>query len=237
MPDVSAALSREQLAIGEFTNAMAHLRDEFERPEDRDSVAALTEAMIAFGLCELRMRRSERLQAVGLYERGAKELAASALAENKRGLAALPRVRPLIKRLSNEETDDETLARWREASPELRLAWREQVAELDVEAVKASQLVRMGDEICDAVDKGGLAGLGEHLAGRLAEFGKVRRSRNRGTLPAESFPWWKIVAAALVWGVGVGVMFLLIAFRAGPLAMFGWWFVIGVMTFCIAIGC
>jgi hypothetical protein len=236
MPDATAVVSREQLAIGEFNNAMSHLRSELERPEDRESVAALTEAMLAFGVCELRMRRSERLQAVGLHTTEAKELAASALAENKRGLAMLPRVRPLIKRFSSEETDEKALAAWREASTRLRQEWREQVAELDIEAVKARQLLRMADEVCDAVDTGGLAGLGQHLTERLTELGKLRRSKSRGT-EAESFPWWKIVAAAITWGFGVGIMFLLIMFRAGPLAMFGWWFMIGIMTFCIAIGC
>jgi hypothetical protein len=215
---------------------MSHLRAEFERPEDRDSVAALTEAMLAFGVCELRMRRSERLKVVGVHTAEAKELAASALAENKRGLAALPSARPLIKRFAGEETGEDVLASWREASSQLRQEWREQVADLDIEAVKARQLIQMADEVCDAADKGGLAGLGQHLTERLAELGKVRRSKSRGT-EAESFPYWKIVAAAIAWGFGVGVMILLITRRAGPLAMFGWWFVIAVITFCIAIGC
>ena len=236
MPDATAVMTLEQQAMGQFNSAMFHLRSELERPEDRDSVAFLTEALLAFGSCELRMRRSERLQVVGLHESEAKELAASALAENKRGLAALSRARPLIKRFSGEEMDENAFALWREASSQLRHDLRVQVADLDIDASEARQLIRMADQVFDAADKGGLGGLGQHLAERLAELGKVRRSKGRGTQTG-SFAFWKIVAAAAILSVGVGVLILLIVSRAGPLAVYGWFWFMGVIGLLIGLGC
>jgi len=229
-------MSREQQSAAEFIDAMSHLRSEFQRPEDRLAVTALTEAALRFGSCELRMRRAQRLQVVGLHEVEANELAASAMAENELGLAALPGVRPLIERLSNEERDERVLSLWRETSPRLREEWRERVADLDVEAVKARQLIRLADEVCEAVDGDGVAGLGSHLAHRLEELEKLRRSEDRGT-QAESFPYWKIVIAAFVWGVGVAVMIGMIAGGAPWWDMFALWAFIAVVTFIIALGC
>lgn len=235
MPDATTSMSREQQAAAEFTNAMSHLA-EFGRPEDRLAITALTEVALRFGGCELRMRRSERLQVVGLHTSESKELAASALAENELGLAALPAVRPLIDGLSNEKTDENVLALWREASPRLRKEWREQVGDLDVEAVKARQLIRLADQVCDAADGDGLAGLGRHLADRLEELEKVRRSEDRGTR-AESFPYWKIVLAAIFWGIGVGWTIDLLSRGAPWWSPFLVWLFVAVVTFCIALGC
>jgi hypothetical protein len=228
-------MSHEQRAAAEFTNAMSHLA-EFGPPEDRLPITALTEVALRFGGCELRMRRSERLQVVGLHTSESKELAASAVAENELGLVALPAVRPLIDRLSSGKTDEKVLALWREASPRLRKEWREQVADLDVEAVKARQLIRLADEVCDAADSDGLAGLGRHLGDRLAELEKARRSEDRGTR-AESFPYWKIVLAAIFWGIGVGYTIDLLSKGAPWYAPFLLWLVIAIFTFCIALGC
>ena len=236
MPDANAVMSREQHAAVEFTNAMFHIRSEFKRREDQHAVTALTEAALQFGNCELRMRRSERLKVLGLHKAEANELAKSAMAENELGLAALTSVRPLIERLSNEETDRKAVSLWRKSLPRLRQEWRQQVADLDLEATKARQIIRMIDEVCEAANGEGLAGLGRYLSDRLNELQKVRRSKTRGT-QAESFPYWKIVLAAVVWGLSVAVTYMLIKDGAPWWAPFLWWVIAAIITFCIALGC
>jgi hypothetical protein len=236
MPDANAVMSREQHAAVEFTNAMSHIRSEFKRREDQHAVTALTEAALQFGNCELRMRRSERLKVLGLHKAEANELAKSAMVGNELGLAALSGVRPLIERLSNEETDQKAVSLWRKSLPRLRQEWRQQVADLDLEAAKARQIIRMVDEVCEAANREGLAGLSRYLSHRLDELQKVRRSKNRGT-QAESFPYWKIVLAAVIWGLSVAVTYMLIKDGAPWWAPFLWWVLVAIMTFCIALGC
>jgi hypothetical protein len=229
-------LSREQRAEADFGDGMAQLRSHFDMPEGRAAVDAMSEAMLRFGACERRMRRAERLQAFGLHEAEARELTESALASNERGLAALAGVRPLIDQLSGQETDPEALSRWRESSPQLRADWRANVAEVDLSAHHAQILSRLMDECCDAVDERGAVGLGHHLSRTLDELEKARRSDDRGT-HADSFPYWKIVAAAAVFGFTVVTVQILLS-RGAP-----WWAValvllLGIIaTFIVAIGC
>jgi anti-sigma-K factor RskA len=142
------------------------------------------------------LRRCERLKARGLHKAQANELAKSAIVENELGLTALSGVRPLIERLSNEETDQKAVSLWRKSLSQLREEWRQQVADLDVDAAKAREVIRMVDEVCEAANREGPAGLGRYLSDRLNELQKVRRSKKRGT-QAESFPYWKIVVAAV----------------------------------------
>lgn len=237
MPDASSSMSRELRAAAEFTNGMSHLRAQFELPEDRRSVDAMTEAALRFGSCELRMRRSERLQALGVHKAEAKELAKAALADHELGLAALPGARPLAARLSKLETDGEALARWRkEVAPRLRAEVREHVAELDLPADTAKQLVSMMDEGIDVAEADGFAGLGKHLSRTLDALDKARRSKNRGT-QIGTFPYWKIIAAAAFWGFGVAATISLIINGAPWWHAFLVWLFVAIVTFCIALGC
>ena len=228
--------SREQRAAADFSEAMSQIRSRHEVPEGRHAVDALTEAAMRFATCERRMRRSERLRALDLRQGEAKELAESALAENELGLTALPGVQPYIDHLSKQETDAEALALWRESSPRLRAEWREHVAELDLSAEHAQLLNRIADECCDAVDAEGFSGLGRHISRHLEELDEARRSEDRGTRAA-SFPYWKIVLAAIFWGIGVGWTIDLISRGAPWWAPFLVWLLIAIITFIIALGC
>ena len=236
MPDSTAAISREQRAAADFSDAMFHIRSRFASREDRLSVDALTEAALRFAACELRMRRSDRLRAVALHEDEAEELAESAITENDLGLTALSGVRSLIDRLSKEETKKDGLSLWRKASPRLRTEWRRHVAEVDLGAAEARQLIEIADHACAAVDTDGLAGLGRHLSAKLEELEAVRRTEGRGT-QAASFPYWKIVLAALAWGIGVGITFDMITNGAPWYQPWLVWLVIALITFCISLGC
>jgi hypothetical protein len=236
MPDANAVMSREQHAAVEFTNAMFHLRSEFERREDQHAVTAMIEAALRFGDCELRMRRSERLNALGLHRTEASELAKSAMVNNELGLTALPGVRPLIERLSSEETDRKAASLWRKALASMRQEWRHQIADLDLDAAKARQIMRMVEEVCEAANRDGLAGLGQHLSDRLIELQKVRRTKNRGT-QAESFPYWKIAVAAVYWGFTVAATYILITQGAPWWQPFLVWVIAAIVTFCVALGC
>jgi hypothetical protein len=212
----SAWLSREQRAEGDFVEAMTQLRARFEQPEGRTAVDATTEALLRFGSCERRMRRAERLRALGLRESEADELTASALADNERGLAALAGVRPFLTYLSKQEPDPEALPLWREASPQIRAEWRAHVAELDLGRDDARHLYRIMDECCDATDEASLDGLGRHLARTLDELEQARRADDRGT-HAASFPYWKIVVAAAILGIAISSAVFLIT-NGAP-----WW--------------
>jgi hypothetical protein len=235
--DTTTSMTREQRAVAEFSDAMSQLRSRIELPGGRLAVDALTEAAVRFGTCELRMRRSERLQALGPHGAEAKALAESALSNNERGLEALPGARPLVDQLSKREADSEALSLWRESSPRLRADWREQVAELDMGPDEARHLIRIADECCDAVDAEGLGGLGRHLSHTLETLDEVRRSEDRGTHTASYFPWWKIVMAALLWGIGVGVAYDMITNGAPWWQPWLVWVVIGLLTLVVALGC
>jgi anti-sigma factor RsiW len=91
-------------------------------------------------------------------------------------------------------------------------------------------------ECFSSIDKEGLAGLSRYLHGQVEELDKVRRTPERGTW-ANSFPWWKIVAAAIWLGVTAFAVWQAVTFGAP------WWsiamiiFVALVGTILIALGC
>jgi hypothetical protein len=176
------------------------------------------------------------LRTVGLHKAEAKELVTLAMADNKRGLAALSGVRPLIDRISKQETDERTRELWREASPQLRAEWRQHVADLDVAPDEALQLLGIADKACEAADSDGLAGIGRYLRETLGELNKVRRTKDRGT-PAGSFPYWKIVLAAIFWGIGVAWTIDLLSRGAPWWSPYLVWLVVAIVTFIIALGC
>jgi len=229
-------LSREQRAEAEFGAAMTQLRSHFEQPEGRTAVDALAELMLRFGACERQMRRAERLRVLGHDLAEVQELEQRALQDNERGLAALPGVRPFIDYLASQAPDADGLARWRESSPQVRAEWRDRVAELDLGADDAQHLTRLMDECCDAVDEAGAPGLGQHISRTMEELEQARRSADRGTRAA-SFPYWKIVAAAAVFGLTVAAVNVLLS-RGAP-----WWLpflvaLVGIiLLFVTAIGC
>lgn len=239
MESASEVLMQEQQAKFEFTRAIANLRSRFsnsDSPQFLTALDAITEAVLRFGTCELRMRRAERLDALGLADLEVKRLKSTAITNNKRGLAALKGVRPFVDELETTKSNPEELALWRKSSPDLRAEWREQVSQVNVSAENARHLVRMMDECCEALDRDGAAGLGKHLSTTLAELEKQRRASNRGTQEA-SFPWWKIVAAAAIVGWTVGGLYTLIQLGAP------WWnyalvvLAMSVMIICTAMGC
>ncbi len=63
----TGVLSREQEAIADFAQAMTQLRSRSEKPETSSALDGMSEAIIRFASCEFRMRRLERIQALG-YE-------------------------------------------------------------------------------------------------------------------------------------------------------------------------
>jgi len=227
----------EQQAKVDFGIAMAQIRPHLaELAEGPPALDAITEAILQFGTCELRMRRAERLRALGLAEAEAVALAETALADNERGLAALSGVQPFADALTGQLANDETLSTWRDASREIRVEWRDQVSQLDVAADDAQHLARIMDECCAAIDEEGLRGLGQYLSRQVEELGEVRRSDDRGTR-AGSFPIWKIVAAAGILGLTAFVVWILTTTRAP------WWnfflvaLVACVLMLLVALGC
>jgi hypothetical protein len=216
---------------------MARLRPGFaDLPEGEAAMDAMTEACLSFGVCELRMRRAERLRALEIRESEAAELVESALSQHERGLQALNAVRPLAEYLSAQGARQEELELWRQSSREIRADWRRHVSELDVGQDDARHLMRIMDQWCDALDADGLGGLGRYVAGQLGELDSARRSEDRGTRAA-SFPWWKIVAAAAILGMTAYAVWILITSGAP------WWAfwltaqIACIMLLLIALGC
>jgi hypothetical protein len=229
-------LSREQRAEASFVDGMTQLRSHVEQPEGRAAVDALTEAMLRFGACERRMRRAQRLRVLNDSKVDLAELEESALKDNARGLSALAGLKPFVELLSTAETSAAELALWRVSSPDIRAEWRDRVAEVDLSQADAQHLARIMDECCDAIDEAGAAGLGSHLARTLEELETARRSDDRGT-HAASFPYWKVVTAAAVFGLTIAAVNMLLS-RGAP-----WWapFLVAllgvILVFVSAIGC
>jgi hypothetical protein len=239
MSTASDVFMQEQQAKLEFTRAISNLRSHFsnsDSPQFLTAFDALTEAALRFGTCELRMRRAERVDALGLAKLEVKHLKRTAISNNMRGLAALAGVRPFVEELETTKSSPEELALWRKSSPDLRAEWREQISEINVNAENTRHLVRMMDECCEALDRDGAAGLGKHLLATLTELEEQRRASNRGTQEA-SFPWWKIVVAAAIVGWTVYGLYTLIQLGAP------WWnyalvvLAMSVMLIFAALGC
>jgi hypothetical protein len=237
MSDTVTWLSRDQQAQIDFSQAILRLRPYLASlPEGPPALDAMTEAALRFGTCELQMRRSERLRKLKLAEAEASRLVDSALANHERGLLALPAVRTFAEAVAGQPPDDQTLSQWRDYSPTIRRESREQLGELDLSADDAGHLARIFDECYDAIDEGGLSGLGRNLSTRLEELDDVRRSLDRGTRAA-SFPWWKIVAAGAIVGLTAYAVWTLLASGAP------WWnfflvaLVACIMMLCVAMGC
>lgn len=237
MSDKAAWRSREQQAQADFSHAIQQFRPYLEDlPEGPRALDAMTEALLRFGTCEIRMRRAARLRALDMGEPEAAALVKSALAHHERGLAALPEVRPIAAALAARPPDEQDLARWREASPAILADWHEQLAGLDIGESDARHLARIMRECHDAVGADGLPGLGRHLTAQLDELERVRRSDDRGTREA-SFPWWKIIAAAAILGMTAYAVWVLIMSGAP------WWnfylvaLVACVMMLLVALGC
>jgi hypothetical protein len=255
MTTMSSVMSAEQQVKAEFIDSTLRLRAyvvEASFPGAVKAWDAFTEACLNFGECELRMRRSERLQGLDLAAEEAARLAELAVANNERGLAALPSLRPFLTALAEQEHDERVLSEWRALSADVRAEWRDQVSQLDLEAFAAQTLVRMMDECCDTADRDGLRGLGDYLAAHVERLDQQRRSPDRGTRPASTdlvqfedtafpsvgpFPGWKVEGAAYVFGVTLAFVILLLSAGAP------WWnFFLVALIACIflllvALGC
>jgi hypothetical protein len=237
MSDKPSPLSREQQIAADFGAAMAQFRPGLaDVPEGGRALDAMTEAVLRFGTCELRLRRVDRLRELGLRDAEATELFESALSHHERGLQALASVRPFVDFLAAQDRDSQALRRWQESSPQIRAEWRDHVGDLDVGRDDAAHLARIADQWCDALDSGGIAGLGRYLSDRLNELDEARRSPDRGT-HAASFPWWKIVAAAFILGMTAYSVWILITSGAP------WWAfwllaqIACIMMLLVALGC
>lgn len=205
MNNASGIFMTEHQAKLEFVRANSDLRSHFsdsDSPQFLAAFDALTEAALRFGTCELRMRRAERLDVLGLAGPEVESLKSTALTNNQRGLAALEGVRSFIDQLESTKSRPEELDLWRKISPDLRAEWRDQISEVNVSAENARHLVRLMDECSEAIDRDGVAGLGQHFSATLAELEKQRRAPNRGTQEA-SFPFWKLLFVAGFFGIAI----------------------------------
>jgi hypothetical protein len=221
-------MSREQQAAYEWGAAMSELRSGIDGPpEALAALDALRETGLRFAACERRMRRAERLNAVGLHEAESATLVGLALADHERGLTALRPAREFAESLMAQDTDEQELLRWRESSTEIRSQWRHHVSELDLGSDDARHLIRIMDECCDSVDEHGINGIGRYLSRCLQDLEEARRSDDRGTRQG-SFPWWKIVLAAIILGLTAWEVWTLLS-RGAP-----WWnFFLVALVNCI----
>jgi hypothetical protein len=239
MATKSSWLSRDQSAQADFARDVSALKafvgdgDQFGLSGVIDAFAAATSR---FGSCELSIRRAERLAVVGASPEEAKLLTERALRENDRGLAAIAAVQGFVDGLGKVPIDDQARKRWSAESKDIQDHWTEQLTQLDVGASDARHLLKMTQDAFGAINDGGPAGLGEYLAGHLAELDKVRRTPERGTW-TNSFPWWKIVAAAIWLGITAFAVWRAVTFGAA------WWdvamiiFIALIGTILIALGC
>jgi hypothetical protein len=216
---------------------MSQFRPDFNEVEEgQTAIDALTEALLRFGTCELQMREAARLEALELDEQHRQLLVESAQSHNEKGLTALAAVRPFADVLRRQPDDEKTLSGWRESSGEIRAEWRHEVSQLDVGGDDSQHLYKIMDECGSVLDKAGLKGLGGYLSGRIAELEVARRSPSRGT-EAASFPFWKIIGAAIILGVTIWEVWNLLSIRAP------WWqfWLIAqincVAMLCMALGC
>jgi len=239
MATTSSWLSRDQTAQSEFAR---HVSDLKTYAGDRgptgfmDAIDALASATSRFGACELNIRRAERLGVFETSAAEAKHLRGRGLELNDHGLEALRAFREFVDGLEKLPVDSSGRERWSAESKEMRAQFREQLAQVDVGEADAKHLATMTEQCFSAIDDKGLAGLAGYLRGHLDELDKVRRTPERGTW-AHSFPWWKIVAAAIWLGVSVVAVWQAVTFGAP------WWsiamiiFVALVGTILIALGC
>jgi len=239
MTTVSSWLSREQKAQADFLTEVSKLKTyvgDLAPDGFKDAIDALTSATSRFGDCELRVRAAERFAVIGVSAEEATSLNARGLASNERGLAALGVFTTFVDGLEKVQVRKGAAELWAAESPDIRDQWREQLAQLDLGPADAKHLVGMMDECFSAIDKDGMTGLSRYLRDQVEELDKVRRTPERGTW-ANSFPWWKIVAAAIWLGVSVYAVWQAVTYGAP------WWsiamiiFIALIGTVLIALGC
>jgi hypothetical protein len=155
-------------------------------------------------------------------------------------------VRPFADALAAEEIDEQELAAWRENSPQLRADWRDSIKDVELDPEVVGQLATQMDKVCDAVDEGGLPGLGRHIAGLIDELESLRRPEPANIRPSDREPAAalpaavvaaKIISIAIIMGFAAGFIRYLISTGAP------WWnpFLVGLVA-CItclfvALGC
>ena len=239
MATTASWLSREQAAQADFIRHVAELKA-FAGDADKTSFGEAIDAFASvtrrFGTCELSIRRGERLGVVGTSRAESKALLEHGRHANEGGLAALGSVQAFVDDLAATPVDDTAQGRWKAESSTVRAEWKEQLAQVDIGASDARHLVRITDACFSSLDEAGPAGLSRYLAEQLAELEKVRRTPERGTW-ANSFPWWKIVAAAIWLGITAYAVWRAITYGAA------WWdvamiiFIALIGTILIALGC
>ena len=239
MATTASWLSREQTAQDDFLREVSQLKafaGELETPAIGKAIDALAAATSRFGSCELQIRRAERLGVVGVSPDEAATLTKRGLKANEGGLEALNVFRAFIDELGKTTPDEGAQKRWKSESAEVRRQWSEQIAQVDAGAADTTHLMDMTRQCFDAIDAGGPTGLAGYLQERVSELEEVRRTPERGTW-ANSFPWWKIVAAAIWLGVTAFAIWRAVTFGAA------WWdvamivFIALIGTILIALGC
>jgi hypothetical protein len=239
MTTKSSWLSREQTAQSDFLTEVSKLKTyvgDLGPAGFKEAIDGLTSATSRFGDCELRIRAAERFTVIGVFADEVTSLTDRGLASNERGLAALGAFTAFVDGLEKVPTHKGATERWAAESKDIRDQWREQLAQLDLGPADAKHLVGMTDECFSSIDTDGMAGLARYLRGHVEELDKVRRTPERGTW-ANSFPWWKIVAAAIWLGVTAYAVWQAVTYGAP------WWsiamiiFVALVGTILLALGC
>jgi hypothetical protein len=247
MSDLAHFMGREQQAKADFVGAMAQMRPYPPSPEEGPAALdAMTDAALHFGISDLRTRQADRLSTLGIDEEQSIDLRKSAGAENDRGLISLAAVRPFADALTAQEVDEEEVAAWRENSPQLRADWRDSIKNLELDPEIIGELATQMDRVCDAVDEGGAAGLGQHMTGLIDELESMRRpesesirsaARPDAVALAPAVVAAKIAAIAIIMGFAAALIRYLITVRAP------WWnpylvaLVAAVMCLFVALGC
>jgi len=235
----SSWLSRDQRAQADFVAQVAQLKSfasDFAADGFNAAIDALASATSRFGACELSIRRAERLSIIDLAPEEASALTKRGLSSNERGLAALGAFAAFVDGLESMPVDKEAAARWKAESSDIREQWREQLAQVDVGPADAQHLLDMTNDCFGAIDSDGVTGLARYLRGHIDELDKIRRMPERGTW-ANSFPWWKIVAAAVWLGITAFSVWQAVTYGAP------WWsiamiiFIALIGTILIALGC
>jgi hypothetical protein len=239
MASTTSWLSRDQQAQVDFARNVGDLRAfvaQFAPGPAERAVDVLAGATRRFGACELSIREAERLQVVGRYAQSAKTLHSRGLRDNDRGLAALAGLEDFLVELEKAQIEDDARSRWKAESKDVHDQWHEQLAKLDVGEADARHLMNMTKACFGALDEAGPVGLAAYLRKEVAELQAIRQEPGRGT-EAHSFPWWKIVAAAIWLGVTAYAVWRAVTFGAN------WWdyamiiFIALVGVILIALGC
>jgi hypothetical protein len=203
----NSVLTRELQSVEEFLHASASLRQVADDGRGRalvDFADAFVQATANFGLCELRVRQAERLDALGRQEQIGLLRDRSAVA-NTKGLRSLSNAREALNNFRQELAGYPDRADVGAAIDRVREEVPNALADLEVKAPdieKINAALDEGFEVARAGDPGQVA---DYLEERVRRLDRVRRQEDRGTV--ENIPVWKIVAIAVAVGIWIWAFF------------------------------